>query len=294
MSPEQTLAVGESVSEKFRKLARPVTQEVTSPRYAYGMIAGKPSCGKTSLLLSCEGGFVINCDRTLVPQSDIQGAIWPTMNEKGQTINVDGSSFVMKWEDIEGVLNTLCELATSDQPRPDFVAFDTLAGMLNMGMEYITRKAGATAWRDMDGRRAYDQLYTLILDSANRLRKHGYGVFLTCHLINKFIPIGENMNKEMASLTITDGFWSRIYWQLDMCLVMLNEWSTETVMIEQKAGDRIRKVPKQVDKQAYLLTSSRPEYSGITKTRVEFPETSVPRVGAWQTFEDAYTGTTKE
>ena len=297
MSPvDQEVAAGVSLDKRFEDLGVPQSELFSSPRRIFGMISGMPGTGKTSLVLSCDGSFVINVDRSSppIPNPNVLQRIWPGVNAEGQTIGLGGKPFVMKWEDMEGIIRTLKNKATSGAPRPDMVVFDTLTGLVDLGIDYLERK-NQKDWKDMDGRAAYDDLYKLIIRTAGSLRGYGYGVYLICHIVSRIVQLGEQQfSKIIPELTITDSFWKRIFWQLDMSAVATCDWTTETKEIPQtvtvggQERTRIKRVTKQIRR--YRLTVHDPEYIGIARSRVDFDDVILPGPGVgWAEFEQAYT-----
>lgn len=261
-----------------------------NPRRLYGLIAGKPSCGKTNLFLTCDGALILNLDRSEVTYNpSTRGGVWPAKDESGACIGADGQPFSMNWGHVEEMVSRLVQMAETGEARPDLVVFDTLAGAIELGQEHIIQRAGREEWKQLDGRRAWDDLYNMIVNAGNRLHNVGYGVYFTCHLVDKYVQLEtEEMQREITELTITSGFWKRLFWRFDLCLVCVSEDVSEMVEVEQQAGGRTRTIRKPVTNRAYLLTSTRPKYIGITKSRVELPEIRLSRENAWSDFEQAY------
>jgi len=294
----QKLNTGTTVDERFSRLGVPKSSTKAGARSVFGMISGSPSCGKTNFFMTCPDAYIINVDQASMPSSnvdDIKCGVWPGVNDAGQTVDTDGSPFVMKWEKIQEKVDIRKELADKNQPRPQMVVFDTLAGLLSLGQEYLTRKMGKTDFKQLDGRRAYDDLYALILNACGDLRRCGYGVWLCCHIVNKSIQVGEERFEERPKLTITGGFWQRLFWQLEISMVMQAEWDMVSKEVEQDTGRKgpdgkpiVRKRIVNEKARKHTLTVNREEFAGITKGKVEFPDIVVPKVGSWDTFEEAY------
>lgn len=270
----------------------------------FAMISGPPASGKTNFFMGCDGAYIINLDQASMPartEDDIRCGVWPGVDDDGQCVDVNGDSFAMTWEKVQEKVELLKDLATKKEPRPEMVVFDTLSGMLQLATEYVTRKGGKKDFKELDGRRAYDDLYSLILNTCNDLRRHGYGVWLICHIVNKSVQLGEDRYEERPRLTITGGFWQRLFWQLELSGVITAEWDVETYEREVKTGrvdsqgnEIVRKRPETRKVKKHTFTINHQDYLGITKGKVDFPDLHLTREDAWNIFERAYTGTTAQ
>jgi hypothetical protein len=291
---EHKLQSGTTMSQKFARLGVAKSKMFAGPRAMFAMVSGPPASGKTNF-------FIINLDQASMPartEDDIKAGVWPGVDEDGQCVDVDGSSFTMTWEKVQEKVEVLKELAQNKQDRPEMVVFDTLSGMLQLATEYVTRKGGKKDFKELDGRRAYDDLYSLILNTCNDLRRHGYGVWLICHIVNKSVQLGEDRYEERPRLTITGGFWQRLFWQLELSGVITAEWDVETYEREVKTGrvdsqgnEIIRKRPETRKVKKHTFTINHQDYLGITKGKVSFSDLHLTRESAWEQFESAYTGT---
>lgn len=279
------------MSARWAGLSSPLKEGAGNPRRLYGLIAGKPSCGKTNLFLTCEGALVLNLDRSEITYNpSTRGGVWPAKDESGACIGADGEPFSMTWQHVEEMVTRLVRMAEAGDDRPELVVFDTLAGAIELGQDHIVKRMGREEWKQLDGRRAWDDLYNMVINAGNRLHNAGYGVYFTCHLVDKYVPLetDDGAQREITELTITSGFWKRLFWRFDLCLAAVSEDITEMVEVTQEAGGRTRTIKKPVTQRAYLLTGSRSKYIGITKSRVELPEIRLSRENAWSDFEQAY------
>lgn len=286
----QTTGDGVPLSARWQGLSSPLKEGAGNPRRLYGIVAGKPSSGKTNLFLTCPGAFIINLDRSEITYNpNTQAGVWPAKNEAGECIGSDGRPFAMNWGHVEEMVTRLVRMAEQDQDRPELVVFDTLAGAIELGQEHIVKRADREEWKQIDGRRGWDDLYNMIVNAGNRLRNAGYGVYFTCHLVDKYVQLEtEEAQREIVELTITSGFWKRLFWRIDICLAALSEDQTKVVEVEQSAGGRTRTVKKTQTKRVYVLSSERSKYIGITKSRVVLPDIELSRENAWSDFEQAY------
>lgn len=293
---------GNTAAQRFSRLGVQKSRMITGPRSMFAMVSGPPASGKTNFFMGCDGAYIINLDQASMPArdlDDIKAGVWPGVDDDGQCVDVDGSTFTLTWEKIQEKVEVLKELAKNKEPRPDMVVFDTLSGLLNIATEYITRKSGKKDFKELDGRRAYDDLYSLILNTCQDLRRHGYGVWLICHIVNKTVQIGEDRYEERPRLTITGGFWQRLFWQLELSAVITAEWDVETIEREIKTGRKdaqgneiIRKRPETQKVKKHHFTINHQDYLGITKGKIDFSDLRLTRESAWAQFESAYTGNT--
>lgn len=270
--------------------------EAVSPAHTLGLVAGSPSCGKTHFFLSAPNALIINFDKGSISTNPevSQAGVWPVINAKGETVDVDGKPFVLSWSRMQAICNSLVKSAEEQKARPDFVVFDTLAGMMALGISHLETKSGKL-WKDMHGLQAWDELYQLILGLTYALRLRGFGVWFTCHVVDNVIRLGDNLFKENPELTIPPGLWKRLFWQFELSFVIRNGWDTETTTLSKPTGVkdsngqeivRHEKVTRRV--RTYHLTAADEKYHAITKCRVPLGEFTIPTRNGWGAFEQAY------
>lgn len=290
-----TTHAGKLPQQRYPALGFQGVKMVHPPDKLFGLICGLPGEGKSQFVHSHPDAWVANLDCTST-LGDPRAVIWPGINPQGQTIDVDGRPLVLTWEALKAKVDLLVSLAKNNEPRPATVIFDSLGTWIPLLKDWITRSNDKNDWRDMDGRRAWDQLYDMVIDTCLTLRRCGYGVYIVCHIVNAKVPLGDDRYVFKPELTITDGFYKRLYPLFELVAAISTEWVTEQREIQQppivKDGKTITLKPKVVTekRKKHIFAVDSETLSGITKHRVKMPgEFELPEDGGWTTFVGHYT-----
>jgi hypothetical protein len=295
--PQQQLAAGNTVPQQYAKLGHRPSNTTVNPRHLFGLIAGKPGTGKTTLLATCPSCLIINTDLSSVPvsASDYSAIFWPVLGEGGMPLDETGRPINLSWEDILRKRKTVFDMIETGEPVPDMFAMDSIAGAIQLIKEYITRREKREHWRELDGRRSWDMLNDELVEFAAAFRRRGKGFYFTCHLVDDKIPIGDDLYKIQPELTVTRSTWKRLCWQLELVAVVASEWQdvTEEVDVTQviRGKERTRTVTKVSRQKIHFITTNREELQGITKGRVQLNDVPLPEQNAWTSFEEAYLST---
>lgn len=273
----------------------------------FGLIVGRPKEGKSCLVQSNGAGLVINLDSSSTTTPKVNAQIWPGIHrETGDPIDLDGKAMIMTWERLREVKDKLCNDAANGKPVPDTIYFDSLSAWINVLKEYLIReRAGEVEdrlierWQDMDGRRYWDILYDMIIGTCTKLRQHGFGVWVICHVIDVKVPIKSKTGDQYIirpELNITDGFYKRLYPMFEMvgCVekrVVTHSESIEQKEVKLKGGEMY--TPKARTKHTkvvkHFFTTDNDELKGIVGQRVKMPgEIELPRVDGWSVVASAY------
>lgn len=290
-----TLQAGKMPQQRYANLGFTATKMVHPPERLFGLLCGLPGEGKSQFVQSHPDSWVCNMDCTST-LGEPQATIWPGINPQGQTIDVDGSPLVLTWEAVMAKVELLCQLSKTNQPRPATVFFDSLGTWIPILKDFITRSNDKKDWREMDGRRSWDQLYDMVIDTCLTLRRYGYGVYVICHVVNAKIPLGDDRYIFKPELTITDGFYKRLYPLFELVAAVSSEWITEQREIPQppiiRDGKSVTLKPKIVTekRKKYIFSVDSEQLAGITKHRVKMEsEFEIPEIGAWSVFVSKYT-----
>lgn len=293
---KQKLAVGKPITQRYKGLglAGPM---ISPPSKLFGFIVGMPASGKSSFMQSHPNALIINADLSSTTTSNPTAAMWPAMDPKsGMPVEPYKSSEVrtieLTWDKILQMKKDLIVLANQDDDdRPETIVLDSLGSALALVRKYVTKKAGKSDWKDMDGRRAWDDVYENLVSFASDLRAAGYGVYYVCHLVNAKIPIGDDRYTFRPELTITDGFYKRLFPLFELVAAFECEIGTETTMIETQGpnGKKGPKRPSTVQYKRHYLKVNDETLNGITKCRVNLPDKFlIPAEGGWEAFEAEY------
>ena len=289
----QTLGAGTTPAQWFRTFSAPQPRTVNQPTALLGMLAGLPSSGKTSFFLSCPDALILHFDRTSLPLGPTQAraGVWPSRDAEGNLVGPNGRLQAVTWESFEQVIQQLETAARNNQPRPAMVVLDTLAGMVDLLQKHVAQSMGRDSWRACDGRQAWDILYGTVLDTLQRLRSVGYGVWITCHIVDKLVNLdgSADTTSRVLRLTITDNFWSRLFWMLEASYILADETVTETtVTVQSLPGGRTREIRQPQHVRRRVLITDRPEHRGILKSRMSMGDVILAGDDPWGTFAEAY------
>lgn len=258
-----------------------------------GAIVGFPGEGKSHLIQSCKDGYIINADITSAP-CGLQADMWPGVSPAGQPLGDDGRPMILTKELIDTRKALLIDMAVKNEPRPSTIFFDTLYSMVRLG------KAWSQLQPNSDPRAMWDRVHEWIIGLIVDLRNAGYGVFFNIHITNGKIQLGEDKFAMMPELTITSGFWSKIFPLLENVILV----KAETSLVTYPAGSivRINNVDTKIVKpytqpeRTYYATCTEPEYKGILKARVtkSLPDRiPIPRANAWDSLERVFADHTR-
>ena len=203
---KQELLEGETMSNKYENLGFTAQKMVHPPGKCFGLLVGMPGAGKSHFMQSNPEAFIINTDGTSTTNDTPQACMWPGVDENGYPIDVDRKQMVLSWDKILEKKDQLIELSKNNKPRPSTIVMDSLIPAIGLVKEYVTKKAGRENWKDLDGRRAWDDVYESLLRFGMDLRKFGYGFYFICHIVNAKIPLGDDKYIVRPELTITDSF----------------------------------------------------------------------------------------
>jgi len=264
----------------------------------FGLICGQPSGGKSCFIQSHPEGFIFNLDCSSTTTPNVQATIWPGINSEGEPINPDGSQAILSWEAIADKIKLLIDLKMNNKPRPETIFFDSLGLLIRILRDYITRINNKQDWKDMDGRRAWDTLYEMILDNCLLLRRYGYGVYLICHVVNAKVMLSEETSIIRPELTVTDTFYKRLYPCFEMVAAIQKEWVKERREIPQPdimvKGKKVSLKPKVVTEEVpqHVFCVDSEALAGITKKRVALPgEIILPQIDGWKSVLSVYNKT---
>jgi len=287
----QDLAVGKTGAQKYSGLGFSGQRMVHPPGQLLGLIVGMPGAGKSFFLQSNPNAFIINTDGTSTTNPNPQACMWPGVTKNGEPMDVGGSKMVLTWEEILKKKEQLIKMSEAGQARPQTIVLDSLGPSIQLMKDYVTKKAGRENWKDLDGRRAWDDVYDGLLRFSLDLRRHGYGFFYVCHLVNAKIPLGDDRYTIRPELTITDSFYKRLFPMFELVAAFESDWISESKQI-QLPGIGGKPGPKKTETirtQKYYMTINDETLAGITKCRVDLPDRiELPQEDAWSSFEGQY------
>ena len=290
----QELEVGKTAAQRYSGLGFSATKMVAPPGKLFGLFVGMPGVGKSCFIQSNPNAFIINTDLSSTTTEEPRACIWPGMGPDGTPCEPSGSGtspLVLTWDAILKKKEQLISMSKSGVDRPETVIIDSLQPALALVKDWVTKKAGKDNWKDLDGRRAWDDVYEQLLRFALDLRQHGYGFYYVCHLVNAKIPLGDDRYVIRPELTITDNFYKRLFPLFELVAAFESEIisKTEMVQMKNKDGSPGPKRPKSVKKKTHYITVNDESLAGITKCRVVLPDRfELPPTDSWSVFEEAY------
>ena len=158
-------------------------------------------------------------------------------------------------------------------------------------LKTYSKKMGKEEWKQLDGRRAWDDVYDGLLRFSLDLRRNGYGFFYICHLVNAKIPLGDDRYTIRPELTITDNFYKRLFPMFELVAAFESDWVMESKQVQMKGiGGKPGPMKTETTKvQKYFMTVNDEALAGITKCRVKLPDQiELPQESAWTSFEGQY------
>lgn len=291
----QELAVGKTVKQKYENLGFHAVKMVSPPGRLFGLLVGMPGVGKSCFVQSHPDAFIINTDLSSTTNDTPSACIWPGMDPEGRPCSPGTSGgtipMVLTWEGVLQKKKQLIEMAEKNQPRPETIIVDSLGPALALVKDYVTKKMGKNEWKELDGRRAWDDVYEQLVRFPAELRQHGYGFFYVCHLVNAKIPLGDDRYVIRPELTITDNFYKRLFPLFELVAAFECDMGTRTEMVQQKNADGSPgpKRPRQTKYREHFITLNDESLAGITKCRVNLPDRiELPEADAWSFFEEQY------
>ena len=267
---------------------------VSPPGRLFGLIVGMPGVGKSCFLQSHDDAFIINSDLSSTTNSKPLAIMWPAMGPEGIPIEPTSSGHqncLLTWKKILEKKKALIEMSEKNMDRPETIVIDSLGSALALVRKYVTEKAGKQEWKELDGRRAWDDVYEELVRFAVDIRAAGYGFYYVCHLVNAKIPLGDDRYTIRPELTITDSFYKRLFPLFELVAAFETEYGQETKMVprKNKVGSDGPKRPVVTKYKKHFMTVNDESLSGITKCRVALPDRiELPQEGAWNAFEDIY------
>jgi hypothetical protein len=291
----QTLAHGSLPQARFGGFGISGRSMIMPPESCFGLICGYPGEGKSAFVQSHADAALFNLDLSSTTIPNPLAAIWPALLD-GRPIDADGTPITLTWEEVKSKVTLLESLARSGSDRPKTVIFDSLGSWIAILKDYVLRARNRETWQDIDGRRGWDEIYETILATCNRLRSCGYGVYLVCHIVNSVVPLGDESYSKVPELTITSGFYKRLYPLFEIVAAIGVEWYKEETITspatEKTVAGKVVKIPaktKLVPRKRYVLKVDCEEYAGIVKHRVTMPSSiELPHSGGWAAYVSAY------
>lgn len=286
-----TLATGAPPIHQFAGLPGKRGRTLMRPEKTLTLVVGPPGSGKTWFLSSIPGMYLLNLDRSSITAPNPKAVVWP-----------EDPSEVMDFDGLRKVHGALIALAVAGKPRPEVVGIDSYTAMLNLLEPWIVKnavplclsKTPVTAWNELNGKAAYDLLYKMSIGFFKSLQDVGYGVWLSAHLVNEVIQIGENQNVIQPGFTFTSKLWRRFNYMTENVLPFVPRWST--IEKENFRMIPVRGAPPKRERylttenvQQFQIVTDDPKLSGITKCRVPLPTITLPENDPWAAFQEAYT-----
>jgi hypothetical protein len=298
----QEFTTGTTVASRYGRLGGRVGKMVAPPWAIMAFLIGLPKTGKSAFLQSNPDNFIFNLDCSSTTTTTPRAAMFPSIGADGRPSGDDGKNIILNWgEHVLPKIEILKEMARNNEPRPKMVTFDSLTAMMNLLIKYIVKEAVAlkisqeerTHWRELHGPAAWDALYSMVVDIMVSLHAHGYGVYIVGHVTNAKIPLGDDKFTFRPELTITDGFYKRLFPYFEMVAAISTRDVSDTINREVKSVIRgVEKIDKRVEtvtRTARVLSVDNTDLQGVLGQRVKLPGTIIlPEDNAWDVFEKIY------
>jgi hypothetical protein len=238
--PKQTLAAGKTVDAFYGDPILSGFHNVAitiAPESALMQFASKPGRGKTTLVQSIPGAYVINTDTSSSPQKP-RALVWPVRSPQGRVIEADPAHpsdlskarpIKLTWKGIRAKKDHLLKLSEQDAPRPSVVVLDTVDSAVALIKQFMVDewndRYGDTnpkdEFNDLDGRQAWPNLYEEVVTFGLELNRAGYGFIWLYHLADKVITLGKQPNtyRELLKNTprIQANLWNETVAWAEVC-----------------------------------------------------------------------------
>lgn len=278
--PEQTLAVGDTLAQKWGKLAwtGPMGIEPDGELWA---IIGPPKQGKTYLLQSNPDAFIFNFDGSPAVYPNCPAGVWP-VRHGGRMLNSDGKPMSLTWAAVEKKKQELISLAERDQPRPRLIVFDTVTTMSKLLMEWIPSQMNKPDFTSC-GQAGWVVRNNKIVDFGLELAAAGYGVCWSIHQVAQKVAAGDQVVKssELYEPDLSDGLWQALHPHPSTIARVVKQ-----VVVERPKDATGKLLPGQpVRRTVYEFRTYDPAMPHFLGTRFDMPESvELPALNPWQTL----------
>lgn len=223
---QQTLASGAPAdSAKYGSFGVRGFREVGDPAKSVMMLVGQAGAGKTSFYLGHAGALILNFDGHSVPLASPTMppplcSFWPVVDNHGQYLDENMKPILLTWDRIEAKLDRLREAAKRNEPRPETIVFDSLAGTLALRRGAIAKTMGFKDFTAIDNARkrqkAYGDAYDSWAADLFELHQLGYGVAINAQLnVERVEDPQTNEVKIVVGHNLPDKLYMRISSQLE-------------------------------------------------------------------------------
>lgn len=290
MTTPQTLASGSTPSQRYAGLGGiSGVSLVSHPKRIMAFIAGFPGCGKTVFLSSNPDGFLFNLDKSSFKDPP-QAVVWPFFNPQGVLTGDGHTPLILNYDEVLKQIATLRTLATTNQPRPSTVIFDSLSALIPMMQAWLVKKMGKESWGQIDGRMGWGMIYDSIAALLNELHTLGYGVIFTAHLVESKIKRSEELTEIVTEINVSDALFNHRLLALFEFVGICEKQKYMAVEPDPRFPPHLNK-NRSVEKYRVIVTDVTPHASlnKELKCRVDLPgPVTLPRVGGWSAFCEAY------
>lgn len=309
----QELAAGETLDMKYPPdLGYGGIHMIPHPRQNFTLVSGASGSGKSAFAQSCPNAYIYNYDGSgTVTHGKPKAVIWPGRNSQGQLVEPDPSNpcndpdkgvlVELSWELACRKRDRLVELKRSGQSPFDVVVIDTVDFAYPLLQKWMAEdsKGPDAEFDDLYGISAWPRSYELMWQFIKSHRDAGYGVIAVVHLIDKFIPVGENKKELLENIPkIPDNLWNLLVGRCDMNLEIYSEdfkRMSQVPKIDPRTGQPMKNAKGQA------ITTTRPEEgtrhvlrvkrarAKSAKKRLNIPnEIELPHRNTWSAYEEEY------
>lgn len=300
-----TLATGSTLQTKYGRLGGFTGHMIAPPERIKALILGLPGSGKSFFLQSHPGAFIFNFDLSSTVTPNPQATLWPGIDAAtGRPVNDAGSPIVLGWPAIQEKIAILKDLAATNQPRPETIVFDSLSAWSQLLTSWIpsaavslflrsAEKGPVDNFRALDGKAAWDAVYSIIHSTIVDLANAGYGVYVVGHVVQTKVPIGEDQFTAELDFAGGPGLWKRIFPLFELSAVVNTAPSTRDYVKTETIANRdgtTRTITRRVSEpcKVHTLTYSMPNLTAISKSRVPIGDIKLPEQDAWAHYAKLY------
>lgn len=298
-SNKQSISSGPTAADKLAlSLGYKNTMMVPGPSSCFAILQGQSGVGKTSLLSSNPDALILNLDLSSTPGKVAPKAtLWPGLNSEGHPVRPHESGdpeqaqeFVLNFAEVQTMVNLLCKLAQDKvEGRPRVVVIDTIDVLQSMVMQHCVENQQQLRLSSLGdkpdfyslGQAGWGKLADIIVSMVDRLRNHGYGVWLIMQTTMKWKKAGE-VDQLAEDRLVTPSLFARLRPKAEMIFTVTK---TKQSKVVEKNGRKMRDGEEVV----HALHTDIVTLGSEGKSRRDLPaQITLPEANAWQMFETLY------
>lgn len=313
--PAQTLLSGNPIGSQPETWGWGITRCRAIPPLSalWTVILGGMGCGKSALIYNCPNSAIFNFDRSQISttrEEDHRAAVWPWINEEGQTCDSNKQPFLFTWERVMEKAATLIELAKNNRPRPRTVIFDSMSAALELATAHAMRHLPPEKQTQQAKFSLAANIYLQVALLIESISRAGYGVIIIAHIGEDNVEYTDPSKAEddpnrkyktrRLVVKLPSSIQDAILGKANLIVRMEKrlEQAVTTVIDRREIAGRVLETPRNtyVQVQKYFLLTVDKEMPNIVKSRVAATlpnEIEIPSTSPWEALNAVYDNAVK-